>query len=317
MADGTPSAAPAAAPAGQSGNTHVPGANPAPPGNVPGQKPGETPAQSEARRLKLRIDNQEVELDESEVVANYRKGKDSSKLLSKVEQRRQEALKAQAQAEGLFNRLKDKGNLRSTLAELGYSKDDIRRISEQTILEEIELEKMSPAERRAHELQQELDAHKSEKQKAEEEKKQAAFETEKARHQDEFANLFMETMERTGLPRSSGRFVVQRMAALYAQNEEAGLESSPEEMAAHVMRGLETEHRGVLSGLEGDALLERLGPDVVKRVLGAHLARVNKKRTGGVAEQASVARQKPIPAPAAPNPRKGRWAAIEGLIKGG
>ena len=302
-----PSAAPVAAPAGQPGAT-----NAQPQVAPPGQKPGETPAQAEARRLKLRIDDREVELDESEVVANYRKGKDSSRLLSKVEQRRQEALKAKAEAEGLLSRLKS--DPRGALRELGV---DVRKLSESTILEEIELEKMSPAERRAHELQKKLDEHESAKQKAEEEKERAAHEQEVARHKDEFANLFLDVMERTGLPKTSGRFVVARMASLYAQNEEAGLESSPEEMAAHVMRGLEAEHRGVLSGLEGDALLERLGPDVVRKVLGAHLAKVNKKRSERGIDPAPAVRPKPLPQPTTPNPRKGRWAAIEGLLKGG
>lgn len=298
MSDAAPAAptAPAAPP---------PGAQPA--ATTP--KPGETPAQAEARRIKLVLDGKEEDLGEEEVVANYRKGKNAAQLLSKVDQRRQEALKAQAHADGVLGRLKKEPL--AVLRELGV---DVRQLSESTILQEIELERMTPAERKAHELEQKLKGYESEKQKAEEERKRAAFEEEKARHQDEFAQLFTETMVATGLPKTSARHVAHRMAALYQQNEEAGLESTPEEMAAHVMHGLKAEHTGLLSGMEGDALLEWLGEGVVKKVLGAHLAKV-RSRPGA---QPAVVRA-PMPAPAASpvDPRKGRWADIDRLIKGG
>lgn len=273
----------------------------------PAQKPGESATQAQARMLKLMLDGAEVELPESTVVANFRKGQEAAKLLSKVEQRRAEALKAKAEADGVFARLKS--DPLSVLKELGV---DVRGLSEKTILQEIELEKMTPAERRAYELEQKLKGYETEKQKAEQERQQAALAQEVERHKDELATLFMETMERTGLPKSSGRFVMHRMAHLYRQNEEAGLESTPEEMASYVMEGLKREHVGVISGLEGEALLSHLGEDVVKRVLGAHLARIKKQRP----QAAPAAVQQPQ-RPAAPlDPRKGRWADIERIIKG-
>jgi len=250
-----------------------------------------------------------VELDESDVVANYRKGRDSAKLLSKVEQRRQEALKAKAEAEGLLGRLRS--DPRSALRELGV---DVRKFSESTMLEEIELEKMSPAERRAYEAEQRVKALEGEKQKQEEERQQAAHKEEVARHQDEFASLFLTTMEATGLPKASGRFVAHRMAHLYQQNEEAGLESTPEEMAAYVMQGLQREHRGVLSGLKGAPLLDYLGPEVVKEVLAENLARVRARKGGGLVSQAKPAT--PV-APAAKNldPRHGRMGDVRKWLR--
>lgn len=304
MADGTVAATGAAPAAPGGAPTPQPGAQP----NA-AQKPGETPAQAEARRIKLNLDGQDVELDESEVLANYRKGRDASKLLTKADQRRQEAIRAKMEADGILNRLKS--DPRSVLRELGV---DVRGLSEKTILEEIELEKMSPAERRAYDAEQKLKAYEAEKQRAEEEQQKGARAQEVERHKDEFSSLFLQTMEATGLPKESGRFVAYRMAHLYAQNEAAGMESTPEEMAAHVMAGLEKEHRGVLGNLRGKALLERLGPEVVKNVLSAHLEGVRAKRGQGVAPA-------PVAKPAAPieplDPRKGRWADIERLIKTG
>jgi hypothetical protein len=255
------------------------------------------------------MDGKEVDLDEGEVLANYKKGKSAAQLLSKADEKRREALKAKAEADGLLAKLK--ADPRAALRELGV---DVRQLSESTILEEIELEKMTPAERRAYDAEQKLKGYETEKQKAEEARKQAEFEAEKARHQDEFAHLFTETMAATGLPKASAPHVAHRMAMLYQQNEDAGLESTPEEMAAHVMYGVKAEHQGVLSGMEGEALLEWLGEAVVKKVLGANLAKVRAR--SGVAP--APVRTAPAQQPAAPvDPRKGRWAEIDKLIKGG
>lgn len=288
MPESAPAPAGAPSPAGAPGQPQQP--------NAP--KPGETPAQTEARMLKRKTGNGEVEIPESEVWANYDKGRGSAQLLSKVEQRRQEALKAKAEADGLLKRLKD--DPRAALRELGV---DVRALSERTILDEIELEKMTPAERKLYEREQEIKKWETEKQKAEREKQEAAHAEEVERHKDELANLFLSTMEATGLPKSSGRFVMHRMAHLYAQNEQAGLESSPEEMAAYVMEGFRAEHKGVVGNLKGEQLVDFLGPEAVKEVLRFHLEKARAKR--GL--PAGAPRVAPEPKPAAPvDPRRGK-----------
>jgi hypothetical protein len=280
------------------------------PGTAPGQpatpKQGETPAQAEARRLKLRIGDQEQEFDETEVITNFQKGRNASQLLSKADQKRQEALKARAEADGILNRIKS--DPLGTLRELGI---DVRGMSEQAILREIELEKMTPAERKAHDLEQKLKGFEDEKKQAEREQQEAQHREAVQKHADEFATLFVGTMEKLGLPKSSGQHVVPRMARLYQQNEAAGLESTPEEMASYVLEGLKKEHAGVLSGLEGDALLEHLGPDTVKKVLAANLGKV-RTRQGRPAAPVAAAVPEPRATPAGGlHARKGRWAVID------
>lgn len=288
----------ATAPAGAPSPAGAPGQPQQP--NAP--KPGETPAQAEARMLKRKTGNGEVEIPESEVWANYDKGRGSAQLLSKANERREEALKAKTYADGVLSRLKDKGNVREVLRDLGYTKEDLRAMSEAEIIEAINEEKMTPAERRAYEAEQKVKQYETEKQKAEREKQEAAHSEAVERHKDELANLFLSTMESTGLPKSAGRFVMHRMAHLYAQNEQAGLESSPEEMAAYVMEGFRAEHKGVVGNLKGEQLVEFLGPEAVKEVLRVHLEKARAKR--GVPGAPRVA---PEPKPAAPvDPRRGR-----------
>lgn len=259
--------------------------------DVPAQGAQPTPAQ--ARKVRLLLGGKEQELDESHVLTNYQKGLNASQLLSKVEQKRQEALKKLAQAEGLIGRAKKDPLV--FLRELGV---DTAEMSQREILDAIRLEQMTPEQRRLHEMEKKIRGHEEEKQKAEEEKQKAAHAAEVEQHKDTLASLFLETMERTGLPKSSGRFVISRMASLYAQNEQAGLESTPDEMAEHVLAGLKAEQQGMLGGLEGEALLSHLGPEVVTKVLQANLARVRQKKgVSGVTQQ-----QAPVPRAAAKPP---------------
>jgi hypothetical protein len=296
----------APAPASQSSTT------PGQPGAT-AQKAGEPSAQAEARRLKLRIGDKEEEYDEGEVVANFQKGKNTAQLMSKVEQRRQEALKEKAYADGVLSRIKS--DPLGTLRELGV---DVRGMSERAILDAIELEKMTPAERRAYDAEQKLKGYEDEKQKVKQEQEQAKYQEEVQRHADEFSNLFVSTMEKLGLPKTSGRHVLPRMARLYEQNETAGLQSDPDEMAAYVLEGLKKEHSGVLAGLEGDALLEHLGADTVKKVLAAHLGKV-RARSGRPGATPAQSHGAPLVAKPAQgfDPRKGRMAEVERLINGG
>lgn len=244
---------------------------------------GAQPTPAQARKLRLLLDGKEQEFDESHIIANFKKGQNASRLLSEADKRRQEALKARSEAEGMLSLAKK--DPRRFLKELGV---DTTRMSQEEILEEIRMEKMSPAERRAHELEQQLKALEEEKGKGEEEKKKAAHAAEVAKHKDELASLFLETMERLRLPKSSGRFVIGRMAALYGQNERAGLESTTDEMAEHVLAGLRSEQQGMLGGLDGEELLSHLGPEVVTKVIQANLARVRAKKGAPSAQQQPV-----------------------------
>lgn len=298
-----PAAAPVTPPPSPGGPT--PGAQP----NA-APKPGETPAQAQAR-IKLLLGGKEQEFDPSEVATNFEKGRSAAQLLSKADKFRLEGLKAKTEAQGLYSRLKS-----DTLAVLREAGVDVRSLSEKTILQEMELEQMSPEARRAYEAEQKLKKYEEERQRAEEEKQQAKHAEEVQRHQEEFSNLFLQTMEKTGLPKEAARWVSYRMAHLYAQNEEAGLESTPQEMAQHVMMGLQAEHRGVLSGLKGKALLEYLGPAAVKEVLSAHLEGVRARRGAVAAPQAPQPRQAPPQPQQATNPRRGRWDMIDALIAG-
>lgn len=275
-------------------------------GDTGAQAGGEAVAPQQAqtpRMLKLMMDGKEVEYPESEVVGNFKKGRESAKLLTLAQQRREEALREKAATEGLVAKLKKGGaEGRAALRALGV---DPAKMGEEEILEMIRMEKMSPAEKERYELQQKIKGFEDEKKKAEDEKKTAAHEAEKQRHMDELGGLFAEALTKTGLPRAAAPALFPRMAALYAQNEEAGLESTPEEMAHHVMEGVRETQKAMYGRLKGQELLDFIGPEVLKEILNANLQRNSMGRVPGVPQQSRQPRPVAKPAGAKDNPRTG------------
>lgn len=232
------------------------------------------------RMLKFMLDGRETELPESEVVGNFKKGRESAKLLSLAQQRKEEALREKATAEGLFARLKKGGaETRAVLRELGV---DPAKVGEEEILEMIAREKLTPEQKREKELHDKLKGFEDEKKKAEDDKKAAVHKEEVQRHADELGGLFTEALIASGLPKSAAPVLFPRLAAIYLQNEKAGLESTPEEMAHHAMEGFREVQTGVLGKLQGAELLDYLGPDVVRAVLTANLQRSGGQRVPGV-----------------------------------
>lgn len=258
-------------------------------GDAAGAQQAQTP-----RMLKFMLDNKEVELPESEVVGHFKRGREAGKILTIAQQRKEEALREKAAAEGLVAKLKKGGaEARAALRDLGV---DPAKVGEEEILEMIRMEKMTPSERREHELQQKIKGYEDEKKKAEEDKKTSAQEAEKQRHMDELGGLFAEALIKTGLPKAAAPALFPRMAALYEQNERAGLESSPEEMAHHAMEGLKEIQGATLRKLKGAELLDFIGPEVLREILTANLQRANTGRVPGVPQQGRQSR--PVAKPA-------------------
>jgi len=100
-----------------------------------------------ARMIKMKVDGQEMELPESEIIALAQQGKSANK-------RFQEAAAAKREAEQVVNFLKS--NPKEAFKKLGI---DVRKFSEDTLLEFIQQEQMSPEQRKAHENEQELNKY--------------------------------------------------------------------------------------------------------------------------------------------------------------
>jgi hypothetical protein len=194
----------------------APVATPTPPaaGEVkpaPGAKPESPEAPS---RVKLRDPRtgQFVEVEEGEAWALYTRGKSAQKTLATWEREKAATEKTLKEREARLERLKDKGELRKFLQEIGH---DPRKLGEEFVLEQIEDEKLSPAEkelRAERAKREELEAKEAERTQQEQQQK---YEAAKAQEADRLGNLFADALEEAGIPEKASRMFFPAMAGLY------------------------------------------------------------------------------------------------------
>jgi hypothetical protein len=234
MADAAPAAVPSVP--GTAGNQS--GTGTALPANAyPDAKPGETRAQTVAR-IKADLGDGEQEYDPQHLIGLAQRGKKTAQIMSKAEQRAQEAMRLQQEADGKLARLKSKDlrERRAALKELGFDEVEYAR---EIAREVVETEQLTPEQRRIRELEATLKADEEAKSKAKQEEEAKAQEAETKRHIEEFSNLFMEVVKLAGLPQQSASVVGYRLASMYQAAEG---QVDPEVAAERIKDTLRKEH---------------------------------------------------------------------------
>lgn len=172
------------------------------------------PAPEGPGKVKLRDPRtgQFVEVEEGEAWALYNRGKSTQKTLSRWEQERTASEKSLKEREARLERLKDKGELRKFLLEMGH---DPRKLGEEFVLEQIEEEKLSPAEKAYREEKSKREALEAKEAERTQQEDQQRYEQAKAQEADRLGNLFVDALEAAGIPEKASRMFFPAMAGLY------------------------------------------------------------------------------------------------------
>lgn len=181
------------------------------------EKPTQRPVESEhsqPQRYKVKVDGQEIEVDQDELISGYRKNKAADK-------RFQEAAELAKQAKAITDAV-EKGDVAFLEKKLGKQKT--KELFEDYLIKDMEYQALSPAEKRALELEHENKSLKERQQAADKQRQEAEQSKfmEKA-HQD----LDQEVHEALGdlgvkpTPRLALRVVDQMIAAMESGKETA------------------------------------------------------------------------------------------------
>lgn len=306
-------------------------AAPAPAEGTPEQAPGATgslTAPTAPRRLKLRgLDgDDERDYDETQVVGWAQRGKKASQILSKAEERAQEAARKEAAAEERFARLKSKdvGSIRATLRELGV---DVRALAEVEVKDYLEEKDLTPEQRRIRELEANEGKRRTADEQAKKKADADALEAEQKVHEEELSSLFLEAMKIAKLPRTSAKAAFPRLASLYQTAAASGIELSPEVAAERLRGALKAEQRALFyresadprtgqkrEELDLDALEEWFTPEDWKAIQRRGVEKFRKNRLAGAQpppQRAPPAEEQPTAAP------KGRnfWRELDKRTK--
>lgn len=302
-----PSSAPSA-PAPSSGGGAAPvspaSASTAPVGDkAPVTPPAPKPAPRKlSEPVKLKTKHGEESIDDLDRLVHLAsKGYGSDKSFEEAKRLREETAAEAKKLEAFKSG--DPKVIRAALRELGLKPETIRAMSEDELYEAIQSEQMTPEQRELAELKawkaKQEEAQKTEAQKAEEAAQKETDEREYGRLQ----SLFAESLQKTGAPQNAYPWLMQRMAKLEQRNMEAGILSTPDDLAAEAMDSVRAEQASVTKDMSGEDLIGWLGDEAIKKINKAVIAKL---RAG------NVPRAEPKPSPQTPNnqpqkPRRFDW----------
>lgn len=222
-----------------------------------------TPAAA-ARMFKIKHDGQESELSEADMIKFAQLGKSS-------ESRFQEAAKTRREAEQIIKFAQE--NPQEFFKKTGKN---ARQWAEEYLLGEIQREQMSPEQKKAYENEQLLRQYEAQekaiKAKAEQER-QAALEQQ---HMKSYDEMFVKALTESGLPKTP--YTVMRMAQLTQVSQRKGLNLDPSQLAKIVREDYLAEQKALFGASDGDALIELLGKEGVKKLSKAQLAKYKSTR---------------------------------------
>jgi len=225
--------------------------------------PAPTPA--EIRKLKLKVEGQELELPESEVIARAQQSTVAAK-------RFQEAAQLRKQAEEVLKFAKE--NPTEFFKRTGMN---ARQWAEEYLIGELKREQMTPEQKKAAENEEKLKEYAQKEKDEADRKKREEDEKQKNLHLEKYNQLFVEALGKSGLPKTP--FTVMRMATLQKINLAKKLDLSADQLAKLVREDYINEQKHLFGALEGDQILEFLGQDIVKKLSKAQLAKLKAKHT--------------------------------------
>jgi len=258
MSDVSAGGAPGAAPTNDPGlapaqdpkalGSQVPGAQ------VAAGNPAKEAAAEAMRKHKLKVDGQEIEVDEEELKRGYTHQKAANKML-------QEGKASKKQAEEFINMMKDKGKLFDVIKKLGH---DPRKLSEEFLLSQLEDEMMDPREKEFRETKTKLQRYE------ELEKAQRDAETKKrddalkAKFADDYTKQFTEALKDTNLPPTKA--AVAEMAKYIHRAAKMNFQMTPKEAAQLVKEDIETAHRNLYGEADAETLMKLLGDQGLQKL---------------------------------------------------
>lgn len=234
--------------------------------NGPGAANGQAQAPVEVRKMKLKVDGQDVELPESEVIAGFQLSKTST-------QRFQEAAKLKQEADRIMQFANE--NPEEIFKKTGMS---AREWAEKYLLQQLQNDAMSPEQKKARENEDKLRKLEKEDVDRKEKVKQEHVKRLEQEHMQRYDVMFTKALNESGLPKT--KFTVKRMAELQSINLKKGLELDASQLAKVVREDFLNEKKSLLEGMNGNQLLEFLGPELIKKFSKAQIAKLKSRGVG-------------------------------------
>lgn len=211
-------------------------------------------AKEAMRKYKLKVDGEEIEVDEDELKRGYSHRKAASKVY-------QEGVLARKQAEEFISMMKDPQKFYETAKKLGH---DPRKLAEEYLVRELEDELMDPKEKELKTTKAKLEEYEAEKQRQKEAEEKQRNEALKAKYQQEYSEQFVDALKNIDLPPT--KEMVAKMARYIARAAQLKFKMTPHEAAQLVKEDDLLEKRSIIRSLKGEEVIKYLGEDTINEV---------------------------------------------------
>jgi hypothetical protein len=205
---------------------------------------------------------EEVELTEDDIRRDYQKLKASDK-------RFQAAAEQDKRARETIEKMSSEDGLLEALVGMGY---DPMQLAEKLIYNRLQVEAMSPEQKRIMELEQREHLRQQKDKQQQELIEQERFKEDNDRLTKEIQADIMSVLQSNAIPATAQNTwrVGNKMLAHYKY----GIDLSAKDAADLVLKDLQKEYRALTSHLDAEKLLEMIGPEAADKIRKRDLAKV-------------------------------------------
>jgi len=237
---------------------------------------GETAAEKKRRLHKIKVFGKEEEVDldslsDEDYVRYIQKGKAADIQM-------QEAARIRKEWEEVRKFIKE--NPFEALKHEAFGLD-LDKLAEERLAQKYQEMTLPEAEREKLELKRKLEAYEKREQEFRLQQERAQQEALQKQVYEETQNLFHQALNSEGIPQT--RETMFMMAEVARHGLDAGIEYTPQQLAAEVKRKMGDLHTRFVTNLKGEALVKYLGDSVVKEVLAHAVQQAKAKRKPNVA----------------------------------
>ena len=230
----------------------------------------EGPAKKAKRWLEAKVNGKVEKVDEETLLRDYQKYKAS-------EQKFQEAAKIKQSMEQFMKALKEDPEAVLSNSKLPI---DRKKLAEKWLYEQIqqELDPPDPRDQKVKEYEEELKKYKQKEEEEVKTKEEQEYEQAVSKRKNELGNLFSEAMKASALSKhpETSAATLREMALYYRACKEAGETPDAQELAAHVEKKYYKGLYELANTLEGDDLVQFLGPQIIKKLRAYDLGQLTK-----------------------------------------
>jgi hypothetical protein len=227
-----------------------------PTNGIPGAAPGETKSETLARMYKVKVDGNEVEVDEKELLRGYAHN-------TAAEKKMQDAANARKEAETVLRMFKE--NPKEAFKALGK---DAREFAESIINDELNEAMLTDEQKQMRDYKRELEKYQSNEKLAREEYEKEQHDLSMAKYTEQLQSEIVTTLGSAGLPnteRTVGRIAHYMQAAIAAGYENV----TPTDVIEYVKNDYIADFKSFMGSMTEDQIEMFLGTDVMRKVAKA------------------------------------------------